>query len=131
MVIIDTSVWIPALELASSPEKAEVQRLTDLDQAAIVGTVLVEVLRGARTRMDYERLSGNMMGAAFVEDTEESWLLAADILLELKLRGEIIPVADAIIAAQAIEGGHSVFTHDRHFQRIRGVALHRMGGSPT
>jgi len=129
VVIIDTSIWIPALERRSSPERAEVERLSELDQAAVVGTVLIEVLRGARTQADFERLSGDMRGAVFIEDTEESWLLASQILLSLKLRGESIPVADAVIAAQALEGGHFVFSHDRHFQRIDGLQLHETGGA--
>ena len=127
MIIIDTSIWIPALRNRTSPEKAEVQRLILEDAAAAVGIVLVEVLRGARDRSHFDELYDQMRGALLIEDDEGSWLRAAELLLDLKLRGEVIPLPDAMIAAQALLGGHAVYTADPHFARIAGLRLHVAG----
>src|SRR6266496_5318275 len=92
VIIIDTSIWIPALRNRISAEKAEVERLILEEAAAVVGIVLAEVLRGARDRPHLYELYDQMRGAFLIEDDEDSWLRAAELLLELKLRGEVIPV---------------------------------------
>ena len=127
MIIIDTSIWIPALRNRISAEKAEVERLILEEAAAVVGIVLAEVLRGARDRPHLYELYDQMRGAFLIEDDEDSWLRAAELLLELKLRGEVIPLPDAIIAAQALLGDHTVYTADPHFARVAGLRLHAKG----
>jgi predicted nucleic acid-binding protein len=126
LVIIDTSIWISAFARRNSIEKEEVERLTSDDEAAIVGTILLELLRGARSPEEFEKLSGDLKGASFVEDTEESWTLAGRILLELRAIGQTIPIADAVIAAQAMLGEHTLYTADPHFGRISGLRLHKV-----
>jgi predicted nucleic acid-binding protein len=126
VVIIDTSVWIPALEKKSSAERTEVGRLVEQGQAAIVGIVLTEVLRGARNRSAFEELRYQLLAAAYLDEEEGTWTLAAEVLLDLKLKGQTIPLPDAVIAAHALQGGHSVYTHDEHFERIADLRLHEV-----
>jgi predicted nucleic acid-binding protein len=85
---------------------------------------MAEVLRGARDLADFDRLYEELMGAQFLDDTEETWLRASRILLDLKLRGAILPFPDAEIAAVALAGDHSVYSSDEHFARIPGLRLH-------
>lgn len=127
MVIIDTSVWIPCLEMARSPESLEVGRLVSSGQAAIVGIVMTEVLRGARTLERLGELHDQLLAATFLEAEERHWRLAGEILLDLRLKGQTIPLADAIIAAQAIEGEHLVYSLDAHFTRVPGLQLYEAG----
>jgi len=127
VVIIDTSIWIPALGARDSPEMREVEALVEADEAALVGIILAEVLRGSRSTDHLERLRRDMAGAEFIGDDEESWLLASRIMLDLKLRGQTIPLPDAMIAAQALQGSHAVYSHDEHFRRIPGLRLHAVG----
>lgn len=124
MVIVDTSIWVTALGRRDSEEKRAVGSLIQKGEAALVGIVLVEILRGARNQSDFDRLRRLLLGAALLETSESCWFRAAGILLDLKLRGEVIPAADAIIAGQALEDGHSVYTIDRHFQRVSGLPLY-------
>jgi predicted nucleic acid-binding protein len=123
LVIIDTSIWVPALRAKDAPEKRQVAALVRTGEAAIVGVVLVEVMRGARNLTDYEELNEQLRAAYFIDDSEESWLRSARLMLELKLRGETIPLPDAIIAAQALEGDHSLLAKDVHFERVPGLKL--------
>jgi predicted nucleic acid-binding protein len=102
----------------------EVASLLSRGEGAIIGTVLVEVLRGARNHTEYAELRRKLSGAYFLDDSEATWSLASELLLDLRLRGEMIPVADAIIAAHSLQNGHSVYSTDRHFQRINGLQLH-------
>jgi predicted nucleic acid-binding protein len=125
VVIIDSSVWIPALEVKGSEESAAVARLVSAGEAAIVGVVLVEVLRGARTQPRLDELHDQLLAANFIEDTEADWYRAAQISLALKERGQTIPLPDAIIAAQALAGDHDLFSYDEHFQRVPGLRLYQ------
>jgi predicted nucleic acid-binding protein len=99
-------------------------RLLMAEEAATVGVVLAEVLRGARNQQDFEELADQLQAAVLIDDDHDSWLQASRILFELKLQGQVIPLADAIIAAHALLGGHEVYTTDEHFQRVPGVRLH-------
>ena len=124
MVIIDTSIWVQALRAKDSHEKAEVDELIERREAAVVGVIYVEVLRGARSQVDLDELSDQLLGPAFIESSRESWLLAGQLLLDLKLKGLTIPFQDAAIAAQALNGEHAVYTHDEHFRRVPGLRLY-------
>ncbi len=124
MVIIDTSVWIPALTTRDSRERFDVEKLIEANEAALLGIVLLEVLRGARSLDHFERLRSDLAGATILLEDEATWLLASRLMLDLKLRGQTIPMADALIAAQSIQGSHSLYTHDRHFERVPGLRLY-------
>ena len=128
MIIIDTSIWIDALQVQDSPQAREVRNLIASGQGALIGTILVEVLRGARSHDEFEDLREKMGGAFFLDGTEPTWRLASELLLDLRLRGEMIPVADAIIAAHGLIDGHSIYSTDRHFHRINGLQLYEPAG---
>jgi predicted nucleic acid-binding protein len=123
LVIIDTSIWVPALRTKDAPEKRQIAALVRSGEAAIVGIILVEVLRGARSLKDYEELNEQLHAAYLVPDSEGGWLRSARLMVELKQRGETIPLPDAIIAAQAMEGDHSLLANDVHFERVPGLKL--------
>jgi predicted nucleic acid-binding protein len=124
VVIVDTSVWVNALRLAGSPEQREVARLVAADEAAIVGMILVELLRGARSQQDFDALRDRLLGADLLDTAETTWLRASQVLLDLRLQGDTIPLADAVVAAHALEGNHAIYTTDRHFERVPGLSLH-------
>ena len=126
MVIIDTSIWIPAYGKKPSPVKAVVRELVRSGEAAITGLIMAEVLRGARSDRDFDEMTDELLGAEYLEDDYDTWISAARILYELKTRGEVIPLPDAVIAAHALQGNHSVYTTDGHFQRVNGLQLYEV-----
>ena len=124
MVIIDTDVLITAYKRHGSPERAEVMRLVETNEAATVGVVLAEVLRGARDETEFEEMSDELLAMHYVDGGRPAWLLASRILFDLKRTGNIIPLPDAVIAAEAILSDSEVYGHDEHFRRIGGLRLH-------
>jgi len=49
---------------------------------------------------------------------------AGELEAELELRGEKLPINDLLIAATAMQYGHSIITRNvDHFQRIRGLQV--------
>jgi predicted nucleic acid-binding protein len=123
-VIIDTSVWIPALQQGNAAEKQEVDRLLAEDDAAMVGVVLVEILRGARSESDFLRYRARLDAIPMVESTAETWVLAGRLMFDLARQGQSIPLNDAIIAAHALVASYELFTRDEHFRRVPGLQLY-------
>lgn len=126
MVIIDSDILITAYNLRRSPEQAEVRRLVETNEAATVGVVLAEVLRGARHETEFEEMSDELLAMHYVNAGRPAWLLASRILFDLKRAGNIIPMPDAIIAAEALLSDSEVYGHDEHFTRIQGLRLHQV-----
>jgi predicted nucleic acid-binding protein len=124
MVVIDTDVIISAYRRADSPEKAEFRHLVMTGEAATVGIILAEVLRGAQSEQEFEEMTEELLAMEFLEIDQDIWLQAAHILFYLKRQGQIIPLPDAVIAAQALSGDHAVYSHDEHFRRIPGLKIH-------
>jgi predicted nucleic acid-binding protein len=81
-------------------------------------------LRGARDDGEFERLRQHLEAVRFIDAHKSTWTLAGRLLSDLDRRGEAIPLQDAVIAAQALEGNHAVFTRDEHFRRVPGLKLH-------
>ena len=125
MAIIDTEIWIDGFKVKDSVEDREIKRLVAAKEAAVVGMILVEVLRGSRDEKEFDDLTQELLAAQLIESNETDWLDAGRILFTLKRRGEIIPLPDALIAAQALNGGHVVYSDDRHLRRVAGLRFHQ------
>jgi predicted nucleic acid-binding protein len=124
VVIIDSDILITAYKQRNSPERAEVSRLVEVNEAATVGIVLAEVLRGARAEAEFEEMTEELLAMRYIDGGRPAWLLASRILFDLKRAGNVIPLPDAIIAAEALLSDSEVYGHDEHFRRIQGLRLH-------
>ena len=122
--IVDTSVWVQAFRAPNSVEKSEVERLIRSGQAAMVGIVATELLRGARDERELDALEGRLGALPFLEVSRSGWQEAGRLLFHLRQQGLSVPLPDALIAALALDGGHEVYTLDQHFRRVPGLRLH-------
>jgi predicted nucleic acid-binding protein len=133
LILVDTSVWVPALRAARSPrassppEALELARLVELDEVAITDFVAAEVLQGAIDEAEYRDLADKLDAVHFFHATEQTWLRAARRSFELMKRGLPTPLSDLVIAEVALENGIAVYTVDEHFDRVDGLRLHRVG----
>lgn len=129
-VIADTSVWVQAFRTPNSVEKEEVERLIRAGELAMVGVVLAELVRGARDEKELGVLEEKLGALPFLEAGKEIWRLAGRLLFDLRRQGVTLPLADTLIAALALEGGHQVYSLDEHFQRVPGLRVYeRASGS--
>ena len=129
MVIIDTSIWVQAYRVQASPERAEVERLVQSGEAATLGLILAEVLRGARSETEFDEITEELLATRLLDSNQQTWILAGRILFDLRLRGQTIPLPDAVIAAHALAGDHELYSLDEHFSRVPGLKLHEVGGA--
>ena len=128
MVIIDTSIWVEAFRVTGSFARRELEGLLRAREAAGIGIIYAEVLRGARTEDDFDRLLERFDAVPFIDATKSTWVLAGRLLSHLARSGALIPLPDAVIAAHALEGDHELFTRDEHFRRVPGLRLHNPAG---
>jgi predicted nucleic acid-binding protein len=86
--------------------------------------VLAEVLQGATTTNQLSEIDSLMSALPYEEATRTDWIKAADLAVELRNQGKMTALSDLLIAAQALEGDHEVFTTDPDFKRVPGLRLH-------
>jgi predicted nucleic acid-binding protein len=128
LVITDTAIWIDYLRNRRSSLADEVSKLIDDGRVALASVVLAELLRGLRTQEERHRLEWQLQGATFLEMSMAAWRHAGVLSSDLDSRGQPIPMTDVFIAALALEGGHELYTRDKHFERIPGLRLYQPEG---
>lgn len=120
MIVLDTSVLIAAFRHRSRTEMpAEVtlmRRLIEVDAPmAVPGVVLQELLAGAATEPQFERLAGLVQGFPLLLADRDLHHRAARIATTCRWAGVMTTSADCLIAAHTIASDGSLFTLDREF----------------
>ena len=117
MIVVDTSVWINKFRRI---ETASVRRLSEIDDGAtiLVGDViLLELLQGARSEAQAEKIERSMRAFAFAQMVDRRLAVsAARNYRELRRLGFTIRTSiDVVIGTYCIEHGHSLLQDDRDF----------------
>ena len=130
MIIADANVWIDFFKRPNDRLSELLDELISEGRVAVVGVVLTELLRGARSESEFRVMNHVLDGPDYIEMRRNDWARAGRISMELDAAGRRIPVTDALIAAIALEGQHEVLTRDkRHFERVPGLRLYQHEGS--
>ena len=117
--LVETSVWVSVLR--SKPVAALAQRFQELlegELIAITGMIRLELLGGAKTRSEFDKLAFVTGGMEQFRDDDRTWLRAAHLAFALRRQGVTVPNSDILIAAVAIENGATLVHADAHFERI-------------
>jgi len=125
-VIIDTSVWVQAFRVPGSGAQEEVEKLVRDGDAIMVGVVYAELLRGARDKEEFRVLAERLGALPFLQGNRGTWQRVGELLFDLRRHGMAIPLADALIAALALEGEHALYSLDDHFQQVPGLRLYEV-----
>ena len=115
---IDTSVWIPYFRDDGAEYDDFIDALIDENRVHINGTVLAELLTGARSPAEIDRLSLALAGLKFVPSNRSSFESAGRSGFALKKKGISIPLSDTIIAMDCIDHGLVLIESDRHYAAI-------------
>ncbi|MHC4471454.1 MAG: PIN domain-containing protein [Planctomycetota bacterium] len=121
-VLVDSSAWIEYLGRKTSPISALVDRLLEEDRAFIVPPIFAEVVSGARSRREFERLFSAMSALSHPAEPADLWGRIADARFKLNRKGTRAAIVDLWIAVAASFSGLPLLTLDSDFDRI-GVAL--------
>ena len=85
--------------------------------------VQLEVLRGVKPLRLQVRLRQFFGVMLFVPVDKKLWRAATRLAWDLDRQGKVIPGADAVIAARALQLGADIVTADGHFEAIPGLRV--------
>ena len=102
---VDTSVWIFYFRDGGSGYGNLIDELVDGGGVHINGIVSAELLTGARTQAEFDRLKLALAGLKFVPSDRASFESAGRNGFALKRKGVSVPLSDLIIATNCIDRG--------------------------
>jgi predicted nucleic acid-binding protein len=125
---VDTSVWIPYCREAGSKHGDLIDALIDEGRVFINGSVLAELLLGARSQAELDDLASAQAGLTFVPGDRASAEAAGRNGAALKKKGVSVPLSDIIIASDCIGHGLVLIEQHRHYGTIAAhLPLKRQG----
>ena len=122
-ILADTSVWIEFFK-SDSPTGDRLENLLKEDAVWTCGVVVFELLQGVKSEKEKSVILDTMLKLEYIEMTPFFWQRAAELSKNIRKKGLTLPLSDIFIAAIAIENNLSVFTLDRHFEKISGVRVY-------
>lgn len=115
---VDTSVWIPYFRERGSTHGDLVDALIDEGLVHIDGVVLAELLTGAKSPAELERLASALAGLKFVPSDRAAFESVGRNGFALKRKGVSVPLSDLVIATDCLSHGLVLIEEDRHFAAI-------------
>ena len=119
LVVIDSSAWIFALRPRPHPVVlARVDDLLRVGNGATVPPVRVELLGGARTAQERDRLGLRLDALLTIPFVDADWETATDWSFDLRRQGVTVPTLDLLIAAPVARVGALLLHADAHFDML-------------
>ncbi len=117
MLLVDSSVWINQFRRQASEGGYFIARRDEAEEVCVTGVVLQEVLQGARSEAEFERIRAVMTAYPLLEPQEHStYELAAQLYRRARASGFTIRSSnDCLIAAVALEHDALLVHDDRDF----------------
>ena len=123
-VIVDTSVLISFFR-GESKIADKVTRLLQDNRVVTTGIIIAELLQGMKDVKEERDISGIFAEISPLEITTDLWIKTGKIALSLRREGINLPLTDVAIAALAVEHNLSVYTLDKHFEKIPGLKMYK------
>jgi len=118
-VMVDTSAWVESFRPQGDADLKEIVRQLIIEGRILLpGIIMAEILRGAKSKEEFERLSELLKGLVYLPAGEDFWGRLSRFSFDLFREGIIVPLADTYIALLAIENSIPLLHCDRHFDQI-------------
>lgn len=122
-VVIDTSAWIEAFRPKGDPLIAEtVKGLIKSGRVLVPGIIKAELLRGTKTRAEFDHLKSLLEALLPLPMPESFWDDLAAFTFDLLRQGLTLPLVDCAIALLCIQNNAALLHRDHHFDLIAGVS---------
>ncbi len=123
-VVADTSVLIAFFRGMDEYVK-EISMLLEEKRLVITGIIIAELLQGLKGFREEQKISDLLMAVSSIELTTDLWIKAGKMSLFLRRNGIDLPLTDIAIATLAMDHSLSIFTLDRHFEKIPDLKLYK------
>lgn len=117
MILLDTSVLVRYLRTASPA----IRQVLAATECALCGVTRAEILHGARTPHDAQKLCDAMEAFVQLPIPEATWDHLGHLLASLRAKGLPMPFQDVLLAAIAIDHDVELWSYGAHFQTIKSV----------
>jgi len=118
-VIVDTSAWIDSFRPGTDKTLSLlVKDLILQNRILLPGIIKAELLRGTRTKKEFNRLSELLKGIAYLSVSDAFWEQLAAFSFKLFRKGIIVPLTDTYIALLCLENKSQLLHRDKHFDMI-------------
>ncbi|MBQ0162219.1 MAG: PIN domain-containing protein [Treponema sp.] len=117
MILCDTNVLIDYWRNPVELKKLNISR----DKHSICGIVKSELLHGALTDDEADRMIGFFNSFNLITIDEYDWEFSGLMLQTIRQQGFTLPVTDVLIAYLAIKYDIPVWTKDKHFTVIKAI----------
>jgi len=118
-VIIDTSAWIESFHPKGDIKlKERVKQLVTEGAILLPGIIKTEILRGAKSKKEYENLDELLDGLTYLPVEENFWGRLARFSFDLLREGIVVPLVDTYIALLTIENDALLLHCDQHFDLV-------------
>ncbi len=116
-VLVDSNFYIDRARQGIDPF-AELEAANSDWEMITCGMVMVEVLRGVKQARARERFTAAFSVMLYVPSNNTVWDRTWRLGWEMDRLGHVIPGADLVIAAHALQVGAAVLTADHHFHLV-------------
>jgi predicted nucleic acid-binding protein len=118
-VIIDTSVWIESFRPTGNLVLGQtVKELILSGKVLMPGIIKTELLRGTKSKKEYDRLDEMLRGMTYLPVLDEFWERVAKFSFSLYRKGIAVPLADTFIALLCVENDAFILHCDNYFDLI-------------
>lgn len=118
-VIVDTSAWIESFHPKGDIKlKERVKQLITEGGILLPGIIKAEILRGAKSKKEYESLDELLDGLTYLPVEDNFWGRLARFSFDLLREGIVVPLVDTYIALLTIENDALLLHCDQHFDLV-------------
>ncbi len=118
--LIDTTIWILYFR-GEEKIKKDIQSLILEDRASTCQIIIFEILRGAKSKKEYDKLYNGLKALTVLPLNESIWEESYKVGFELKKAGIDVPLVDLLIAMLAYHYKCLLIHRDKHFSLIKEV----------
>ena len=122
LILADTTVWIHFLRGSGVKFQERIVPLIMADKLATTPIVIMEILRGAKSRKEYDKLNNDLAALRCFDISAKVWERASNLGYTLRHKGLNAPLTDTLIVAVAQEHGTCLLHDDRHFEMIASIS---------
>lgn len=121
IVLADTTVWVHFLRGSGVRYQERLVPLIMADRLATAPVIIMEILRGAKSQKEYDKLNQDLTALRCFDFSPKVWQRASGLGYTLRHKGINVPLTDTLIAAVAQEHNLLLLHDDRHYEMIAAV----------